>query len=63
MTYGTKGEPVRCLVSVGPMIAAKASSEGWHLRLRPNNVTWPSTLPPGWTVEWDTTPVGEDQEE
>jgi hypothetical protein len=37
MTYGTKGEPVRCLVSVGPTIAAKASSEGWRLRLRPNN--------------------------
>jgi hypothetical protein len=37
MTYGTKGEPVRCLVSVGPTIAAKASSEGWHLRLRPNS--------------------------
>jgi hypothetical protein len=36
MTYGTKGEPVRCLVSVGPTIAAKASSEGWRLRLRPN---------------------------
>ena len=37
MTYGTKGEPARCLVSVGPAITAKASSEGWHLRLRPNN--------------------------
>jgi hypothetical protein len=36
MTYGTKGEPVRCLVSVGPTIAARASSEGWRLRLRPN---------------------------
>jgi hypothetical protein len=33
-----KGEPVRCLVSVGPTIAAKALSEGWHLRLRPNIV-------------------------
>jgi hypothetical protein len=38
MTYGAKGEPVRCLVSVGPTIAAKASSEGWCLRLRPNIV-------------------------
>jgi hypothetical protein len=28
MTYVTKGEPVRCLVSVGPTITAKASSEG-----------------------------------
>jgi hypothetical protein len=37
VTYGTKGEPARCLVSVGPAITAKASSEGWHLRLRPNN--------------------------
>jgi hypothetical protein len=36
VTYGTKGEPARCLVSVGPAITAKASSEGWRLRLRPN---------------------------
>jgi hypothetical protein len=36
MTYGAKGEPTRCLVSVGPTITAKASSEGWRLRLRPN---------------------------
>jgi hypothetical protein len=36
MTYGMKGEPVRCLVSVGPTIAVKASSEGWRLCLRPN---------------------------
>ena len=35
--YGTKGEPARCLVSVGPAITAKASSEGWRLRLHPNN--------------------------
>jgi hypothetical protein len=26
-------------------------------------VTWPTTLPPGWTVEWDATPTGEEQEE
>jgi hypothetical protein len=39
VTYGTKGEPARCLVSVGPTIMAKASSEGWRLRLRPNNCT------------------------
>jgi hypothetical protein len=38
MTYGAKGEPARCLVSVGPTITAKASSEGWRLRLRPNIV-------------------------
>jgi hypothetical protein len=36
VTYGAKGEPARCLVSVGPTITAKASSEGWCLRLRPN---------------------------
>ena len=38
MTYGTKGEPVCCLVSVGPTIAVMASSEGWRLRLRPNTI-------------------------
>jgi hypothetical protein len=26
-------------------------------------VTWPTTLPPGWTVEWDAAPAGEEQEE
>jgi hypothetical protein len=36
VTYGAKGEPARCLVSVGPTITTKASSEGWRLRLRPN---------------------------
>jgi hypothetical protein len=36
VTYGAKGESARCLVSVGPTITAKASSEGWRLRLRPN---------------------------
>jgi hypothetical protein len=36
MTCGMKGEPARCLVSAGPTITAKASSEGWRLRLRPN---------------------------
>jgi hypothetical protein len=36
MTYGTKGEPARCLVSVGSTITTKASSEGWRLRLHPN---------------------------
>jgi hypothetical protein len=36
VTYGAKGEPARCLVSVDPTITAKASSEGWRLRLRPN---------------------------
>jgi hypothetical protein len=37
VTYGAKGEPARCLVFVGPTITTKASSEGWRLRLRPNN--------------------------
>jgi hypothetical protein len=36
MSYGAKGVPARCLVFVGPTTAAKASSEGWRLRLRPN---------------------------
>jgi hypothetical protein len=26
-------------------------------------VTWPTTLPLGWTVEWDVAPAGEEQEE
>jgi hypothetical protein len=26
-------------------------------------VTWPTTLPSGWTVEWDTAPAVEEQEE
>jgi hypothetical protein len=36
MSYGAKGVPARCLVSVGPTTTAKASSEGWRLCLRPN---------------------------
>jgi hypothetical protein len=28
-----------------------------------DGVTWPSTLAPGWTVEWDAAPAGEEQEE
>jgi hypothetical protein len=28
-----------------------------------DGVTWPTTLPPGWTVEWDVAPAGEEQEE
>jgi hypothetical protein len=43
MSYGEKGVLARCLVSVGPMTTAKASSEGWRLRLRPNKHTsWPT---------------------
>jgi hypothetical protein len=26
-------------------------------------VTWPSTLPPSWMVEWDAAPAREEQEE
>jgi hypothetical protein len=26
-------------------------------------VTWPSILPPGWTVEWDPTSAEEEREE
>jgi hypothetical protein len=36
MSYGAKGVPARCLVSLGPTTTTKASSEGWRLRLRPN---------------------------
>jgi hypothetical protein len=25
-----------------------------------DGVTWPTTLPPGWTVEWDVAPAGEE---
>jgi hypothetical protein len=25
-------------------------------------MTWPTTLPSGWTVEWDAAPAGEEQE-
>jgi hypothetical protein len=28
-----------------------------------DGVTWPTTLPPGWRVEWDVAPAGEEQEE
>jgi hypothetical protein len=28
-----------------------------------DGVTWPSTLPPGWTVEWDAAPAGDEEEE
>jgi hypothetical protein len=38
MSYGAEGVPARCLVSVRPTTAAKASSEGWRLCLRPNRI-------------------------
>jgi hypothetical protein len=28
-----------------------------------DGVTWPTTLPPGWMVEWDAAPAGEEHEE
>jgi hypothetical protein len=28
-----------------------------------DGVTWPTTLPQGWTVEWDAAPAGEEPEE
>jgi hypothetical protein len=40
MSNGAKGVLACCLVSVGPATTAKASSEGWRLRLRPNNHIW-----------------------
>jgi hypothetical protein len=27
-----------------------------------DGVTWTTTLPPGWTVEWDAAPAGEEEE-
>jgi hypothetical protein len=54
MSYGAKGVPARCLVSVGPMTTTKASSEGWRLRLRPNKrqaIRQASTFGPGERVE------------
>ena len=36
-TRGTKGKSASRLVSVGAARLAKASSEGWRLRLRPNS--------------------------
>jgi hypothetical protein len=47
MMYGAKGEPARCLVSVGPTITAKASSEGWRLRLRLSHLVPKTSLDGG----------------
>ena len=27
------------------------------------SLTWPCTLPPGWSVEWDTSPTDNDKNE
>jgi hypothetical protein len=37
VTRETKGKSASRLVFVGTARLAKTSSEGWHLRLRPNN--------------------------
>jgi hypothetical protein len=42
MSYGANGVPARCLVSDGRTTTAKASSEGWRLRLRPNKTQFTS---------------------
>src|SRR5688572_18013238 len=36
MSCGAKGVLARCLVSAARVTTAKASGEGWRLRLRPN---------------------------
>jgi hypothetical protein len=36
VAYEAKGKSARCLVSAGVARTAKASSEEWRLRLRPN---------------------------
>jgi hypothetical protein len=28
-----------------------------------DGVTWPTTMPLGWTIEWDAAPAGEEQKE
>jgi hypothetical protein len=38
VAYETKGKSARCLVTVGVASTAKASSEGWRLRLRANTM-------------------------
>ena len=43
-TRGTKGKSASRLASVGAARLAKASSEGWRLRLRPNTGPSPSDL-------------------
>jgi hypothetical protein len=63
MSYGAKGVPAR-FVSVGPTIAAKASSEGWCLCLRPNKATFALNAPAIWSVGaaiWSGLLLGEDR--
>jgi hypothetical protein len=45
VAYEAKGKSARCLVSVGAARTAKASSEGWRLRLRPNTIKNKYPLP------------------
>jgi hypothetical protein len=55
-TRGTKGKSASRLVSVGAARLAKASSEGWRLRLRPNSgcAWWAERLRErvGWADLW-----------
>jgi hypothetical protein len=61
MAYEAKGKSARCLVSVGAARAAKASSEGWRLRLCPNRRPTPrrnlaggtSAVTPGVRGRWE----------
>ena len=59
MAYETKGKSARCLVTVGAASTAKASSEGWRLRLRPNREdakVWVEDESPQvriWGVGWE----------
>jgi hypothetical protein len=55
MSYRAKGVPAR-FISVGPATAAKASSEGWRLCLRPN--THPKV-----GIDWDALQIVECQDE
>jgi hypothetical protein len=49
-------QPNSCMVQSGIIFAGT-------LQDMVDGVTWPTTLPPGWTVEWDAALVGEEQEE
>jgi hypothetical protein len=59
VAYETKGKSARCLVTVGAASTAKASSEGWRLRLRPNREdakVWVEDESPQvrvWGVDWE----------
>jgi hypothetical protein len=52
-----RGRPPTLNLAYG-IIFTGTLDEGMVARL-----TWPSTLPPGWTVEWNPASEGDDQEE